>query len=130
MWIASQLGFFSIVQKEGAFHVRARVEGDLKSLVKASGVKAKIEEWPNADYRWRIRLKSQSSLGLVFLALQASVDYPNFKNRVAELPEQRNKLRAYSNLWHDLLAVQREAEPTEARGLTLADLKGGIRVVK
>lgn len=108
MWIASELGFFSIVRKEGAFHVRARVREDLVGLKAAAGLKARIEEWPSADYRWRMRVGPRA-LAEVFGALPGTIDYPNFKSRIAGLPAQREKLPAYEGLWMDLRRVQEAA---------------------
>lgn len=108
MWIASKLGFFSIVHKEGSFHVRARTRDDLAQLKRAAKVRARIEEWPRADYRWRIRVQL-ADLARVFAALQSSIDYPNFKNQVAALPSQREKLGAYEHLWGRLAMLQHES---------------------
>lgn len=40
------------------------------------------------------------------MALECSVDYPNFKSRIARLPAQRQKLDAYHDLWHALYRLQ------------------------
>ena len=105
MWIASQLGFYSIVQKDGFFHVRGRLRGDLENLRLAAGLKMEIERWPAADYRWRMRVYSKD-LGKVFRALERSVDYPNFKSRIHELPDQASKARHYTSLWAGLYQLQ------------------------
>lgn len=108
MWIASKLGFFSIVQKEGAWHVRARVKRDLENLVVAAlpTAKAKIQRWPAADYRWRICLTRAEHVTRVFAALQESIDYPNFKSEIAQRPDQREKLHAYHELWGAMQEIQ------------------------
>ena len=107
MWIASKFGFFSIVQKDGCWHVRARLKDDLVELVAAAKLTAKLEEWPQADYRWRVRLKDEAELTRVFSALQDSVNYTNFKSHIATLPRQRSKLPAYHELWSALYAIQK-----------------------
>lgn len=108
MWIASKLGFYSIVRKAGGWHVRARVRGDLVNLAAVAGLDPEtIEEWPAADYRWRIRVKKRF-LSRVFRVLEASIDYPNFKSEIAATPEQRPKLHTYHNLWTNLYRVQEE----------------------
>lgn len=110
MWIASKLGFYSIVQKQpGEWHVRARTKRDLEKLVKMFWVErlADIECWPAADYRWRIILRDRAEVRELFGVLADSVDYPNFKGVIGTLPDQREKLPAYHDLWHGLMRLQR-----------------------
>ncbi len=79
------------------------------TVVKAAAkLTAQIEDWPQSDYRWRVRVDG-AALGKVYQALQASVTYPNFKSRIAELPGQRAKLGAYGQLWHGLAELQTPA---------------------
>ena len=106
MWIASKLGFYSIVQKDDGFHVRARNRPDLERLLTAAAVTAPIQEWPAADYRWRVILEPTQLAG-VFRALEASVDYPNFKSEVARHADQTEKLPAYHALWGGLHQLQK-----------------------
>ncbi|MFO1461230.1 MAG: hypothetical protein U1G08_17740 [Verrucomicrobiota bacterium] len=114
MWIASSIGFFSIVTKDGNLHVRARARRDLINLLAIPGIpQAKIETWPAADYRWRIRL-DPGAAGAVLGALAGTVDYPNFKSEVARRPDQRAKLPAYHRLWDGLFEIQEEARLVEA----------------
>lgn len=106
MWLCTQLGFFSIVQKDGSHHVRARLRKDLENLVSAADLAGvKIHESPRADYRWRI-LVHPPELAAIFGALARSIDYPNFKSRIHELPDQVDKLRGYGRLWGDLASLQ------------------------
>jgi len=115
MWIASKLGFFSIVQKQpGEWHVRSRVRADLVNLVDAvytapAEVAGAIEEWPEADYRWRLIVGEGEEMSAIFQALFRSVDYPNFKGVVAATPGQEAKLPAYHALWHTLHQLQSAA---------------------
>jgi hypothetical protein len=99
-------GFFSIVQKGGAHHVRARVRQDLEQLVSAAGLEGiEIQEWPEADYRWRI-LVQPPQVATIFQALAGTIDYSNFKSRIHARPDQADKARAYGRLWGDLLGLQ------------------------
>lgn len=117
MWIASSVGFFSIVRKDGNLHVRARVRMDLENLLALPGMpQPPIESWPEADYRWRVRL-SPWAAGQVLGALAGTVDYPNFKNEVARRADQRAKLPAYHRLWDGLFAIQEEAGSAAAGDL-------------
>ncbi len=111
MWIASKLGFFSIVQKEGGWHVRGRLRDDLDRLNQAAfRGKREVQEWPTADYRWRIVLMKPDDLGRVFETLARSVDYTNFKSQIGSLPHQREKLGAYHDLWSSLYRIQERSE--------------------
>jgi hypothetical protein len=107
MWIASKLGFFSVVTKRpGQYQVRARVRQDLVNLVEEAGMADLVEilEWPDADYRFRI-LVNRPGWQALSETLFASVDYPNFKSEVARRRDQSPKLHAYHCLWgalHDL----------------------------
>lgn len=107
MWLCTQIGFFSIVQKGGHHHVRARVRKDLEQLLEAAKLQAvEIHESPDADYRWRI-LVDPLELGTIFGALAATIDYPNFKSRIHSRPDQVEKARAYGSLWSNLAGLQR-----------------------
>jgi hypothetical protein len=119
MWICSKYGFFSIVQKTGCFHVRARKRRDLVNLAEACTLpESAIEEWPEADYRWRMRVHAPA-LRQIF-ELLSDIDYSNFKSEIASLPDQRDKLPAYHTLWANLAALTRTervhpAEPPRAK---------------
>ncbi len=108
MWIASKLGWFSIVLKEGHYHIRARRREDLENLLAGfSQGFPEIEEWPGADYRFRVRLPDSGNLiEKVFATLCCSVDYGNFKNEIAATPDQRHKLHAYHQIWATMAALQ------------------------
>lgn len=102
MWIASKHGFYSIVQKGGSFHVRARARKDLLNLMGATHGElgpGLISESPHADYRWRVVLPA-GDMEPVWAALAESVDYPNFKSEIAADPDQRDKLPIYHEIWH------------------------------
>ncbi|MBN8247758.1 MAG: hypothetical protein J0L84_09985 [Verrucomicrobia bacterium] len=117
MWIASKIGFFSLVVKDGHLHVRGRLKRDMENLATLLEVPhQEIERWPQADYRWRIRL-DPSKASHVLAALGATVDYPNFKSAIAATPDQAEKLRAYHDLWHGLFELQDRpgASTAEAR---------------
>lgn len=102
MWICTKLGFYSIVFKptEG-WHIRARVRGDLESLLKAINRPDLeiLKSWPGSDYPWRMIL-SEPDLQLVMQALTKSIDYGNFKGQIARTPDQSGKLPVYSK-FHD-----------------------------
>ena len=104
MWIASKSGFFSIVDKNGAFNVRARFEPDLHNLMKISSIKKEIVIIRQSDYQFRIFVDSLE-LGQIMVALGKSIDYDNFKDMIHENEDQVAKLPAYENLWINMLEV-------------------------
>lgn len=111
MWIASKYGWFSIVQKDGHFHIRARVERDLELLAEAAVIEHPIETWHDADYRYRIRIPvgeaGDAKMARVFAQLANSIDYSNFKTEIARTPSQRGKLSAYHDIWGTMMSVQK-----------------------
>ena len=112
MWIATQHGFYSIVQKAPSkFHIRARVRKDLENLLKLMAKDWKILEWPLADYRYRV-IVDRKDVVEVMGALALDLDYPNFKSQIAKTPDQCAKLDAFHRIWA-LLAQLPNAENTK-----------------
>jgi len=106
MWIATQHGFYSIVQKKPAeYHVRGRTRQDLENLLALTGLDLTIEEWPLADYRYRVITKRQG-VSVIMSSLAMSLDYSNFKSTIARTPDQRDKLDAYHDTWEALAEMQ------------------------
>lgn len=106
MWLATQHGFFSIVHKGLFLHVRSRAHADLLSLLDTASMSSQaILVDKGTDYRFRVLLNLQELLA-VMAALAQTVDYSNFKARIAALPEQRPKLEAYHELWWRLKELQ------------------------
>jgi hypothetical protein len=115
MWVASKYGFFSIVKKDGGWHIRARKAADLKLLQKAVGstfAGEKIHLTPDADYCARIFITDHSDgrgavqIDRIMSALGESVDYGNFKSMIAETPDQQDKLPAYHRMWSAMFDFQ------------------------
>lgn len=108
MWIASKLGFYSIVIKDGHIHVRARERGDLVNLVDS----LPVEEWPAADYRYRVRVPFADDTDRamivqdLLLSFAETIDYDNFKSAIAREPSQRSKLSAYHCIWEEMARLQ------------------------
>lgn len=106
MWLATKHGFYSIVQKDqGSYHVRGRVRQDLQNLLQLIGKDLPIHEWVTADYKYRV-IVGKEDLGEIMAALTSSLDYPNFKAKIASLPGQRQKLRAFHQIWSIMAALQ------------------------
>jgi hypothetical protein len=116
MWIATKIGFYSIVlrpEKEGAknnvYHIRARTGADIDAVISLLEpiLKRSLQlfETPDVDYHWRIILKPEE-LAPALAALAATVDYPNFKDEIHASGTQAEKLDAYSDLWSALYELQ------------------------
>lgn len=113
MWLATQHGFFSVVEKKaGEFHIRARCRKDLENLVALAGLTAPIINTPSGDYAWRI-VVGQPEVLQALGGIGAAIDYSNFKNRIHDLPDQCDKSSIYSRLWSLLNTFQsrRKAQP-------------------
>lgn len=110
MWIATKVGFFSIVRKKDEeFHVRARVRSDLVELMELTGIESELFESKNADYRSRL-VVDRKTVEQIGSTLFAEIDYGNFKDRVSESPTQRDKSEAYGDIWATMWGIQ-EGDP-------------------
>jgi hypothetical protein len=106
MWLCTQLGFFSIVQKDAdTLHIRARCREDLEQLADAAGTGIPVASFTGSDYPWRI-LCPAKDLPQFMSALSASIDYGNFKSVIASNPRQRSKVSAYHDVHHRMLEWQ------------------------
>ena len=107
MWIASKFGFYSIVCKDDdEFHIRARLRVDLENLLAATNLDEDINQSDRADYRYRLVVGSDA-VKKVFSILCESINYPNFKNQIAETPSQKGKLDAYHDIWSVMYSEQK-----------------------
>jgi hypothetical protein len=112
MWLFTNFGFFSVVQKKGTSHltVRARVRADLDELRERylpdlSPTVGKA----GTDYPWRATVLHKafaSALGRIVMDLH----YSNFKTEVAS---QQGKARAarYHEVWDALYDMPEESMP-------------------
>jgi hypothetical protein len=96
-------GFYSIVQKSpGEFHVRARVEDDLKNLLRRVPLpELKIHSSAVTDYSYRIIVNHEQML-FILRFLGESLDYSNFKDMIHDNPDQRGKSDVYGKIWLNL----------------------------
>ena len=130
MWLATQHGFYSIVQKpagqianprpnnrpadlessnERVFHVRTRCKMDLENIVVLADLDSTIHHTATGDYAWRI-IVGQQEVNTIMSVLADSIDYSNFKDRIHDLPDQVGKLPAYSQLWSRMVDYQSTEE--------------------
>lgn len=110
MWIATDFGFFSIVQKpwdkdRGTLTVRARVRGDLVNFMSKAGASTSIVEDQEADYRYRVQMPAADVATVLGFAV-AGIDYDNFKNRVG-LRQGGKRATIYARVWGVLLELDK-----------------------
>lgn len=108
MWIATDFGFFSIVEKEwdkadDTLTVRARVRGDLVSFMSLAGEQAVIVEDAEADYHYRIQLP-RSVVGTTLMRAVDFLDYSNFKAQVGQT-QGGKRAAIYAAVWGVLLRL-------------------------
>lgn len=107
MWVTTTRGFFSVVAHHDLPEmvlVRARAREDLESLAELIGP-LEIQATPERDYAFRAVVpRERWSAGLVLLA--SEIDYPNFKNAVAER-QGHARADVYARVWWALTELQR-----------------------
>lgn len=99
MWVATQDGFYSVVQhrdKPSMVLVRARAKKDLEALLEVLQGKTTIFERPKADYPYAITI-SKKHWTLYLEKAVENIDYHNFKSRIAKLNPFREFV--YSGVW-------------------------------
>jgi hypothetical protein len=108
MWLMTNFGFFSIVQKkdDDILTVRARARGDLETLQERYiPTLGHILKGEGTDYQYRAKVSREDmaeALGKIIM----DIDYSNFKNSVAE--KQGNKrARLYGEVWSVLCNLQK-----------------------
>lgn len=109
MWLFTNFGFFSIVQKPGKsdLSVRARVAADLDAL----RTRYLPELGPTlgkagSDYPWRASV-SHGALGAAMGRIVADLEYPNFKDEVA-IRQGKARVQRYHKVWNALLDLPEE----------------------
>jgi 8-oxo-dGTP pyrophosphatase MutT (NUDIX family) len=114
MWLITDIGFFSIVQKpgdaeKGLLTVRSRVRSDLEALVERHlRIVGPIEETSHTDYRFRAKAR-QADVAAAMARLAAAIDYANFKSRVA-----KTQGPARAGVYHGVWDVLYELQATDA----------------
>ncbi len=99
MWIFSQYGFFSIVRTSpNEYHVRARYKKDLENLRDSIRLVKEIVVSDDADYRYRLIVGGEVYRTITQFLLD-SVDYDNFKAKIAMTEDQMEKMGAYHDVW-------------------------------
>lgn len=110
MWIASTIGFFSVVEKpwdreQGTLTVRARVRSDLEALRELYlPLLGGIVEDGAADYRFRAQAPREA-VAVAMAALVRGIDYDNFKAAVGRR-QGAARAAAYHEAWRAFSRLQ------------------------
>jgi len=117
MWLFTNFGFFSVVQKPGdsLLTIRARAAVDLDRLrAEYLPTLSSTVTGGGTDYPCRAKT-DRKALGLAMQQIVADLDYSNFKSEVAKrLGSER--AHVYGKVWEDLLAIEKEKpKPTVSK---------------
>lgn len=111
MWVFTTFGFFSIVahrERKGCLLVRARCEEDIRAFRTAcSGRVGRIQHTPDADYAYRLVVRSGVVADLLYETVEA-IDYDNFKNAVM-VEQGPRRAHLYREVWTVMLRLQQRA---------------------
>lgn len=106
MWLMTTQGFYSVVadrdSRDGVL-IRARTQEDIEALRRQI---PDLEPFEGAgtDYRWRAYASKAEWVAAAAL-LASAIDYPNFKNAVAER-QGKGRASLYAKVWSTLLRLQ------------------------
>jgi len=122
MWLFTNIGFFSIVQKPGTDYltVRARIRNDLDVLRESYLPELKpTQARGGTDYPWRATA-SHADFAAAVGKIALDIDYGNFKNEIAA---RQGKARAsrYGKVWQALYDMPEEASPNTNSALSWGD---------
>jgi len=112
MWIFTNFGFFSIVQKKGTKYltVRARVRSDLDGLRSQYLPElSPSQAHAGTDYPWRAQV-SHEALAKAMGKIIQDLAYPNFKDEVA-LKQGKPRAHRYLQVWEALYGMQEDGQP-------------------
>ena len=118
MWLFTNIGFFSVVEKpydieQGLITIRSRVRLDLevlKTLYLPS--MTEIIESEDADYRFRCRVNKRD-LAEAMPELIMSINYENFKDEIFEV-QGHERAALYSNIWGQAYELQSNCQEQKA----------------
>jgi hypothetical protein len=108
MWLITNFGFFSVIQREGDdfLNVRARSRHDLEELRKRYLPNmSEIIELDFTDYRFRATA-SHADVAEAFAKAIRDINYANFKNEVAR-SQGHKRAAIYHDVWSALYKIQK-----------------------
>jgi len=103
MWLMTNFGFFSVVQKPGdeLLTVRTRVKKDLEMLrEKYIPGLGEIIDTPKADYQFRTRVQKEV-FAEAMRKVALDISYDNFKNSVVKVQGSK-RAHIYHDVWSTL----------------------------
>lgn len=110
MWLITNFGFFSVVEKpddknKGTLTVRSRVKSDL-DLLRDRYLPGMTKVLVNAgsDYKYRAKV-SRDDLAIAASEMIRDIDYGNFKNSVGKI-QGKDRVGVYHKIWDVLYALQ------------------------
>jgi hypothetical protein len=109
MWLITNFGFFSVVQKSGEdrLTVRSRARHDLERLRdKYLPQLGEIMEGEGTDYQFRARV-SREEFAEALKKIALDIDYSNFKSSVAR-EQGHGRAHIYHDLWASLWRISDE----------------------
>lgn len=119
MWLLTETGFYSIVQKLGDNHltVRARVKEDLDNLRTLVPELGETIENAGTDYPYRARV-SKAALAAGMARMITGIGYDNFKEHVYAVQQSTalgrlqglRRANVYAGVWSELRRLQVERE--------------------
>lgn len=109
MWLITNEGFFSVVQKpddigKDTLTVRARVSADLKNLKKRLPDMGEITTSKYSDYRYRAKAPREQ-LAAAIEQMVRDIHYSNFKDEVA-YKQGQGRADLYHDVWYSLYELQ------------------------
>ena len=109
MWLFTNIGFFSVVQKSQTnfLTIRARVASDLDTLRQKylPGLSPTTTKG-GTDYPYRATI-SHAEVAAGVAKLGEAINYSNFKNEVAKRMGS-GRAHTYSKVWQDLVELESE----------------------
>lgn len=109
MWLFTNFGFYSIVQKRGdrELTIRSRVKGDLEALSERYLPSlGEITEGGGSDYPFRAKA-SHAAVAEAMAKAVADIKYHNYKQAVGEM-QGRERERVYEKVWSALMKLEQK----------------------
>lgn len=138
MWIFTQFGFLSIVRAqerdlnavyedltktEDEFVIRARIQADLRELMKEVGFARPVLEFKHRDYPYRIFV-SADVLQDIMLWTTRTVTYENFKSQVKRR-QGHGRAQLYGKVWSVMNDSERKVADLDAEESVYARHEAG-----
>src|SRR5262245_10898578 len=118
MWLATNFGFFSVVQKQGDrdLTVRARARQDIEALRAYCPELGPTISTPLRDYGCRA-VVPHKAWAMTMAKIGEAIDYSNFKDSVAE-QQGYERASIYTTVWaalYDLVALDKPRRKAHRR---------------